>query len=120
MQLNYDCIRDLLLYLEDNLTYDNYISIETLKLEKYSSDELIYTAERLTEAGYINSIISTSDDYPVIIVKSISFDGHQYLDTIRDNAIWKETKSKLSKTSSFSLSIIQQLALSIVKSKLGI
>lgn len=120
MKLNYDCVRDLLLYLENNLTYDNYVSIGNLKLNNYSSDELTYTSEKLTEAGYINSIIGHSDDYPVIIVKSITYNGHQYLDSIRNNTIWKETKSKLSKIGSFSFPIIQQLAISIAKAKLGL
>lgn len=120
MKLNQDCIRDLLLYLEDNLSYENTISINNLKLKDYSSDTIMYTADKLHEAGYIDCLKGSSDNYPILIATSISFTGHQYLDAIRDDSIWLETKNKLSKIGTFSLTIIQQLAISIAKAKLNI
>ena len=39
MKLNYDCIRDVLLYLEENLELNNSIYLENIKLD-YSSDDI--------------------------------------------------------------------------------
>lgn len=121
MKLNHDCIRDLLLYLEDNLDYMDEIRINNLKIEPYSKDELLYTADRLIEAGYLNSRFGwNSQSSHIITVNSISYKGHQFLDTIRDDGIWKTTKNKFAKFSSISLPIIQELASSLIKSQLGL
>lgn len=121
MKLNHDCIRDLLLYLEDHLCYKDEIRINSLKIEPYSQDELLYTADRLIEAGYLNSRFGWNmQSSHIITVNSISYDGHQFLDTIRDDGIWKNTKNKFAKFSSISLPIIQELASSLIKSQLGL
>lgn len=120
MKLNQECIRDLLLYLENNLTIGNNIVASNLTLKQYSSDDIVYTTDKLYEAGFINCSRKSFDNKPYIMINSISYSGHQYLDTIRDNRVWKETKQKLSKFSSVSLPIIQELASSLIKSKLGL
>lgn len=121
MKLNHECVRDLLLYLEDNLDYMDEIRINNLKIEPYSKDELLYTADRLIEAGYLNSRFGwNSQSSHIITVNSISYNGHQFLDTIRDDGIWKTTKNKFAKFSSISLPIIQELASSLIKSQLGL
>lgn len=121
MKLNKDCIRDLLLYLEENLNYKDKVTINTLKLKNYTKDELMYTADRLIEANYINAKIcwNSMTSY-LIVVNSLTYIGHQFLDTIRDDGIWKETKSKASKIASISLPILQELAASFIKTKLGL
>lgn len=121
MKLNHDCIRDLLIYLEENLDYKDKIIINSLKLNNYSKEELMYTADRLYEANYINvNICWNMDSTHIIVVTSISYQGHQFLDTIRDDNIWKETKIKASKFASISLPILQELATSFLKIKLGL
>ena len=121
MKLNQDCIRDLLLYLEDNLGYQKTLVINDLTLTPYNKTELMYTADRLIEANYINANIGWNmQSSHVIVVTSISYQGHQFLDTIRDKDIWTKTKSKASKFASISLPILQELATSFIKSQLGI
>ena len=121
MKLDHDCVRDLLLYLEDNLKYRGKIVINNLDLSPYTKDELMYCADRLIEANYINANIGWNIDCcHIISVDSISYQGHQFLDTIRDKNIWDETKSKASKFASISLPILQELASSFIKIKLGL
>jgi hypothetical protein len=122
MQLNQDCIRDLLLYLEANLSYENSIHINGLHLNNYSANDLIYTADKLNEANYIKCIKSPClyEDVPVLIVTDITYSGHQFLDTIRDQSIWEDTKAKASKIASISIPILQELATSFLKAKLGL
>ncbi|MBO4815423.1 MAG: DUF2513 domain-containing protein [Clostridia bacterium] len=122
MKLNQDCVRDLLLYLEENLNYNNEVRLNQLNLKDYSREDLLYTAQKLIEADYINCVTSRhyTNNLPFILVKSITFKGHEFLDTIRDKTIWENTKSKASKFTSISLPIIQQLATSLIKSQLGL
>lgn len=121
MQLNSECVRDLLLYAEENLSYKSpTISVNNLKLKDYSEEELLYTAEKLEEADYIDCIIGDGYELPIILIKSINFNGHQFLNTIRDDTIWKRTKLKASKLASLSIPVLQELATSITKSILGL
>lgn len=122
MKLNHDCVRDLLLYLENNLSYTNSISIEGLSLGNYSLEDLLYTADKLNEANYIKCIKSPClfEDIPTIIVTDITYLGHQFLDTVRDQSIWENVKSKTAKIASISLPILQDIAVSCVKAKLGL
>jgi hypothetical protein len=126
MKLNHNCIRDLLLFIEDNLTYGNYISINDLQINKYSTTQIIYSADKLLEAGYLigNKNNPYSNKVPSIDIHSISWYGHQFLDNIRDDKVWKNTRSILSKFSSVSISIVNNVASQVisnlVKSQIGL
>ena len=67
MKLDLDCVRHILLYLEDNLEYDQdkkdnqkHEEITIIQLanalnetQGYTEEEVFYAAEKLNEAGYI-------------------------------------------------------------------
>lgn len=120
MKLNQDCIRDLLLYLEDNLSYTTEININTLTLKNYSEEELVYTAERLIEADFLFCIQSRGFEIPVIIARNITYEGHQFLDNIRDDGVWKQTKKIASKLSSASIQIISNVAAQVISKQMGL
>ena len=70
MKLNPDCIRDVLLYLEENLTYNHErqgsIEHNTIKIQKiaenlhsqkgYEIDDVNYSVEKLIEIRYISTV----------------------------------------------------------------
>ncbi|NLZ54536.1 MAG: DUF2513 domain-containing protein [Thermoanaerobacteraceae bacterium] len=127
MKLNHNCVRDLLLFIEDNLTYSTYIYVNEIQLEGYTQEEIIYSADKLLDAGYITGtrkVFLGSDGTPQIEIKSITWDGHQFLDNIRDNKVWEQTKGILSKFSSVSIGIISNVASqvisNIIKSQMGL
>lgn len=116
MKLNHDCVRDLLIFLENNLTYQNIYWISDIELSDYSHDDLLYTAEKLYEAGYIdcNIIKTLSSNQPQILIKEITWNGHELLDNIRDNSVWTKIKKKISGFASVSLPIINSVGASII------
>lgn len=120
MKLNQDCIRDLLLYLEENLTLRNHFTIDCYSdesfIEKYSIDDLRYTVLKLYEANYLNVKIEKFMDTPVpcIDIQSITFSGHEFLDTIRDNRVWTKTKDILSVFKSVSIELISETASKVI------
>ncbi len=118
MRLNHECVRDTMLYLEDTLEYGHFLPTTDIKIKDYSIDEIKYTLKKLSEAGYIT--IDREDILGNFLVKSITYNGHQFIDSVRDNTIWKETKSALAKVTGGTLPIIQQLATYFLKAKLGI
>lgn len=124
MKLDRDCVRDFLLALESlgpgqTLTSENYKSIPFLA--SYERDVIIYTAERLDEAGFINVKFMpvVGGDKP-FFATSITWYGHQFLDNIRDDRVWKETKKIASKVTSVSLGILADIAASVMKKSLGL
>lgn len=124
MKLNHECIRDILLYLEENLNYDGEIVMNNISLKSYSHDELLYTCEKLKEAGYINYTTKWNlQNTHIICISSITYNGHQFLDNIRDDAVWKDTKNVLSKFKSTSISFIadvsSQIIANIISNQLG-
>ena len=126
MQLNHDCVRDVLLHIEENLEYGYYMNIADVELKNYSREELLYTSDKLLEAGYLigDRMNFLGSALPGIRITSISWDGHQFLDNIRDDGIWKDTKNILSKFSSVSLSFVgniaSQVITSLVQKQLGL
>lgn len=116
MKLNYDCVRDLLLYLEENLTYENDVVINNISIKNYTEAELVYTAEKLYEANYLNCMKPQyiDEEIPSIIVLSLTYSGHQFLDTVRDNAVWDKTKKLSSSIASTSLKILENIATNVI------
>lgn len=88
------------------------------EIRDYAREDILYTADKLLEAGYLdgsrkNYIGSSSPD---IRITSITWSGHQFLDNIRDEGVWKNTKAVLSKFSSVSLSFVSSIASQVITS----
>ena len=117
MKLNHNCIRDFLLYAEQTLDYKTKIFSTDLKLD-YPAEELLYTMDKLLEAGYIEGMKKSfiGSDLPQIAITSITWEGHQFMDNIRDDGVWKETKTILGKFSSVSVGIVGNVASQVITS----
>ena len=123
MRLNQDCIRYILLELEERLDFNNEMGLSQIKLlaseSKYDEDEVIYSILKLIEADYlIGAPFYAGDELHHLSVSSLTWNGHLFLDTIRDNQVWKETKSIISKFSSVSLSLVASISTNIVKEQI--
>lgn len=128
MTLNYDCIRDVLLYLEDTLEYtDNQVSMThkrlttssvTSALSSYSKEDVQYTIEKLFEARYIRIVDITTDNQRYMVngyIDDITWDGFNFLNNIREKSIWKATKEGAKKVGAMSVSAISMISFEIVK-----
>ncbi len=115
MKLNQDCVRDILLYLEENLSYNDRLPAESIKLENYTMDEIHYTISLLCDANYIEAIPIDSLGYSrTFLIRSLTMSGHELLDNIRDNKVWKKTKETASKFTSVSLKILSSVAANLL------
>ena len=119
MKLNHDCIRDFMIYFEKNVRLNEELSYSDLDLfekeTKYSSEDIIYTIQKLSEANYINAqFYQGSNAIYNLSVSAITWEGHQFLDTIRDNKVWKNTKTVVSKFSSVSITLLKEVASTIL------
>lgn len=135
MKLNHECVRDVLLYVEKNCIYEDdsltgdrkihtrviYEVIHDQNLSStYSEDDIIYTVVQLfLDNMLIGSLSPFGFNFNYCEIESLSPKGHEFLDTIRDDSIWKKTKEHIGKiVSSTSIPIISQVASKIAISVL--
>lgn len=109
MTLNYDCIRDILIFIEENLGYEesesgiptNHQSITRKKLID-NSKFLIYNREEVSYAfeQLVREELLLTKDKPVYIngnlirveVIGLTFKGHELLTAIENEEVWKTAK----------------------------
>lgn len=116
MRLDHDCIRDILLYIEENTTDEHcFVNCEKLigDLFKYDEDTINYHVRKIHQAGLVDTV-SYGDGVPQDI-SSLSWDGHSYVDNIRDNKVWSAVKERTKGLASVTFSIIVECAKSEVK-----
>ena len=117
MELKHNCVRDILLFSEKNLELGDNLSWIPLSLEKYcealskySYKDIAYTLYLLEEAGFIEAHISKFDGGIFnIYVYRLTYKGHEFIDTIKSNPVWKKLQESLSVIGSASLPVIQDL-----------
>ncbi|WP_040981017.1 DUF2513 domain-containing protein [Oceanobacillus jeddahense] len=120
MKLNKDCVRNLLLYIEKQELgkhiYKSELENVFGKEFNYSPEEIEYATRKLKEANFIHANGSFENgswiDYGI---SEITWDGHQFLDNIRDNKVWKIVKKSASKLSSISLTLMSKIAWSVIE-----
>lgn len=101
MKINYDCIRDIMITLENELQPGNEFQISLDELsDKFFSDYLKedvgYSLIKLKEAEYIDAVLVYDDLWEIfdVVCRDITFDGHKYLDAVRNSSIWADIKKK--------------------------
>ena len=118
MKLNNNCLRDILIYCEDVLSFDEdlswcplYLSDFVKALPQYSQEDIAYTLILLDEAHFIESIIHKRNGgiYDISVYR-LTYKGHEFLATIKPDNIWEKLQSIISTTGSISLPILQELA----------
>lgn len=118
MKLNYDCLRLILLGIERDLKWDDDLNYYALNLNSFvqelkdcSKAEIAYALKMGIEAHLIDGYIKDCDSHIMdIICFGLTYEGHQFLDTVRENKIWKKTKEILSAVGGASLSVIASVA----------
>uniref|UniRef100_UPI00403F7D23 DUF2513 domain-containing protein n=1 Tax=Lentilactobacillus hilgardii TaxID=1588 RepID=UPI00403F7D23 len=124
MELNHDCVRDILLWVEKNASLKPVRTDTVVNSldSNWTDDELVYCIIQLNEAELLDGGASMSNGgISINEIKKITWKGHEYLDNIRDDTIWRKTKKTVfSKVGSASLSIVSSVAAKILSTELGL
>ncbi|WP_299032418.1 DUF2513 domain-containing protein [uncultured Anaerococcus sp.] len=111
MKLNYDAIRYLLIFLEDNQGYNQPIFIEDIPNKSFDVEDIRYSAEKLIEAEILlGSVSHYVDGDTAILINSISWEGHQFLAQIKNDNNRERIKENLKKLGIQSIKSITQIA----------
>lgn len=109
MKLNPDCIRDVLLFLEDNLLMGEYYCIKSISISsiisgiaedfEYEMEDIAYSIVQLMDAKYISGYKNYNGSAKKLYgeIDDITWEGHNFLNTIRSNTIWETTKGSAKK-----------------------
>lgn len=144
MKLNLDCVRQLLLCVEDNTGLRKYCYFIDSGLEKsqivigespipppdyqigllkkFDNDELIYHINYCVDAELL-STLTPPGSYQIGIA-DLTPKGHDFLENIRDNKVWSGVKSIATKVGSKSLESVIQISSDVItqliKSQFGL
>jgi len=121
MKRDLDLIRDILLHIEKMDDGGSGWVDEWGDLSDVDDKTRIDHVKMLWEVGYIDATDASSMSGTHYIPRRITMAGHDYLDSVRDPKIWRDTKSGLKKVGGgASLAIIQALANGLINKALGI
>ncbi len=116
MKLNPDCIRDVLLYVEENTSLKKHVTITEQTshdlLNKYTYDEISYHVRQCELSGYFER--TTHDITGNCSISYLSPVGHQFLSNIRSDSVWHNVKEVSKKVGSNSLQAISQIASAVI------
>lgn len=129
MQLKPDCVRDTLLYLEEQLTINFQQNIFTPINKKeliegmrllhthYDAEDIWYTIYNLIQAGFIEGKFSNAGNHKMSVceIENITWEGHQFLDSVRPDTIWDAVKSKAHQIGGISISGLSLISSSIIQ-----
>lgn len=133
MRLNLDCVRDILLCVEENSNlYTPCVFIEfgspalaefrsnddavppyQLALNsKYGNEELIYHVKYCSTANFITEVRYLDND--MLCIDDLTPQGHEFLANVRNDSVWNKTKAAAVKLGVSSIPALLDIASKIV------
>lgn len=117
MKLDPDCIRDILICLEDKTEFNKIVTIEEIcNCLNYPDNKVKY---HIRQCGLANYLVKVSWDLSGNgYITDISHKAHEFIANIRTESIWKKVKDKALDVGSFSLNTLAQIAVNIISSRI--
>lgn len=118
MKLNPDLIRDILLIVEDNSTFEQVVEYRKdycsfHRLINYSHEEIIYHIRQCDQANLLSDVHYYDGGTDVIIV-DLTPSGHEFINNIRESSNWNKIKILANKVGSFSIPVLQEIASNVI------
>ncbi|MEP9401880.1 DUF2513 domain-containing protein [Sphingomonas silueang] len=124
MKRDMDLIRDLLLLIEGGkkvfelLDAENAAALGVDPTTDMTAEEVAkyeYHLELLQEAGFVELTQRSGGNW---YVKRMTYAGHDFLDSVRDPEIWRNTKKNAALAGGFSVDLLKALAKGLLKKKI--
>ena len=116
MKLNPDCIRDILLTVEETVSFGEVMRYDSdtayTRLSAYTPDEVMYHIEQCELSGLLTKVNLFMA--PGCLIHNLSPAGHEFLANIRNDTNWGKTKDVAKEVGSFSLTTLTQIAVNVV------
>ena len=117
MKRDMDLVRAILFAVE---AMDSQGVLSELTLDDWHEDVVLQHAHLLRSAGFLNAFVTGGSPTRMHVV-GLTWQGHELIDSIRDEGIWGSVKAKLGKVGgSASVDVLKALAIETAKELLGL
>ena len=116
MKRDMDLIRDILLQIEEDNEFNEEQSVSTENLSEQNTRIISAHCRLIKQAGYINKLTLASGGY--ILAGELTNKGYDFVDTIRDEKIWRKTKQAADAAGGFSVHLLSRLAIGFLEKKI--
>lgn len=118
MKRDMDMIRSILFALEEK---QDLGALEKPD-DNWDDASFYYQQYLLLDAGLVYGKESMTFDskHPEAVAISLTWDGHEFLDSIRDDGIWKSVKERVAVVGGATLPVLIEVATSAIKQKLNL
>ena len=123
MRRDMDLIRVIMLKLEDwDKSPGSILSTSDIEnefpIEGYTHHQVMYHYKLIVDKGWIDT-----GGFPVITFRTLYFrgltnEGHDFVDSVRDEAVWAMTRDGAKKAGAFTLELLGQLAKGFAKKQI--
>jgi hypothetical protein len=122
MKRDMDLIRDLLLFVESDSRFDGVQGLapsvpSDMGISNHSMKEIIYHLNLLLKEKFLDGIPRL---VRAPIISNLTWQGHEFLDDIRDPDIWDKTKERAKGITSIGLAFIWEIAKAEIRTRLGL
>jgi hypothetical protein len=118
MRRDFDLIREILLQVEENNDPTDCIIPE---INGYSEEEVTYHINLLWQAGLVDALNMSTGGILSFCAKSLTWEGHEFLDAARNDNAWRKTKKFLGeKMAAVTFDLMKTTLLKFLKQELGI
>lgn len=121
MKLDKDLVRDILLAIE---AYDEPEGLIELHIDDRSPEEISYHVRLLDEAGLLAALNTGGLDHFRWQPLRLTYQGHEFIETVRDGEVWRLTKAGAEKAGGTSLAMMLEIGKAfgkqVLKDRLGI
>lgn len=125
MKRDLDLIREIMLVLEDKMEYGkNFQSeqlLEEMQNKTLTAEKLAYHLGLLVESDFIKAKkYNPYSNEPSYLINTITSQGQDFIDIIRQDTTWNKIKEKAYSIGSFSLSLLVDIGKEYLKKQIGI
>lgn len=117
MKRDMDLVRDLLLKIEGHPGLNRVAQYQfgpgDIGITEENHTAVAFHLDLMIEAG----LVQGNSAMRMPIVSGLTWQGHEFLDAIRDDGIWKKTKEGASRIGGWTVPIITELAKGYLKAK---
>ena len=112
-----DLVRDILLRIEEWIPTKDEIGMTFAKGP--IADPVFHHVGLILDAGFVRAVFMAAPS--AYHVSGLTWAGHDFLDSIRDESVWSAVKKKLTAVGgSASIDVLKALVTQVVKGKLGL
>ena len=113
-----DLIREILLLIEES---NRALAVSDIRIPEYTTEEIVFHVELLSDAGYVELSRPKYLSRVCYVVQRLTMKGCDYLDSIRDERVWKDTRATVLRTvGSAPLDIIKDIAVALIRDRLNL